>query len=48
VAIPVLLLINRQTLMGSHKAGMRENIGILAVVIFSFVTTYFAITELLT
>lgn len=46
VAIPVLLLINRQTLMGKHKAGMRENIGIWAVVLFSFVTSWFAITEL--
>lgn len=46
VAIPVLLLINRQTLMGKHKAGFRENIGILAVVLFSFVTSWFAITEL--
>ncbi len=46
VAIPVLLLINRQTLMGNHKAGLRENIGIWAVVLFSFVTSWFAITEL--
>jgi manganese transport protein len=48
VAIPILLLINRSRLMGINKASLRENIGILAVVIFSFVTTYFAITELLT
>ncbi len=46
VAIPILLLINRQTLMGKHKAGLRENIGIWAVVLFSFVTSWFAITEL--
>ena len=46
VAIPILLLINRKTLMGKHKASLRENIGIWAVVIFSFVTSWFAITEL--
>ena len=46
VAIPILLLINRQTLMGKHKAGLRENIGIWAVVLFSFITSWFAITEL--
>jgi Mn2+/Fe2+ NRAMP family transporter len=46
VAIPILILINRSTLMGKHKAGMHENFGIFLVVLFSFVTTYFAITEL--
>ncbi len=47
VAIPILLLINRKKLMGNHKAKLSENIGIWAVVIFSLVTTWFAITELL-
>jgi manganese transport protein len=47
VAIPVLLLINRAKIMGIHKANLRETIWIGAVVIFSLVTTYFAITELL-
>jgi manganese transport protein len=46
VAIPILLLINRAKLMKIHKATLRENIGIWAVIIFSFVTTWFAITEL--
>lgn len=46
VAIPILLLINRQKLMGNNKAGLRENIGIWAVVLFSFMTTWFAVTEL--
>jgi len=40
-------LINRKQIMGSHKAGIRENIGIWAVVLFSLMTTWFAITELL-
>lgn len=48
VAIPVLLLMNRPKLMGRHKASLRENIGVWAVVLFSLITTYFAITELFT
>lgn len=46
VAIPVLILINRKTLMGENKASLKENIGIWAVVLFSFMTAYFAIVEL--
>lgn len=47
VAIPILLLINRAKLMNVHKASLRENIGIWAVILFSFVTTWFAISELM-
>jgi hypothetical protein len=47
VAIPVLLLINRTKLMGTNKASLRENIGIFAVVLFSFMTAWFAITEMI-
>ena len=47
VAIPVLLLINRPKLMGNNKATLRENIGIFAVVLFSFMTAWFAITEMI-
>ena len=47
VAIPILLLINRKKLMGKNKANLMENIGIMAVVLFSFLTTWFAITELI-
>lgn len=46
VAIPILLLLNRAKLMKAHKATLRENIGIWAVILFSLVTTWFAITEL--
>lgn len=46
VAIPILLLINREKLMGKNKATLRENIGIWAVILFSFMTSWFAITEL--
>lgn len=47
VAIPVLLLINRGKLMGDNRASLKENIGIWAVILFSFVTSYYAIVELL-
>src|SRR5690554_2469852 len=47
VAIPILLLINKKGLMGKNQANMKENIGIWAVILFSLITTYFAITELL-
>lgn len=46
VAIPIVILINRSKLMGIHKATTKENIGIWAVILFSIITTYFAITEL--
>jgi len=46
VAIPIFILINRQNIMSSHKAGIKENIGIIAVILFSFLTTWFAIKEL--
>ncbi len=45
VAIPIILLINKQKLMGSHKAGTKLNIGIAAVILFSLVTAWFAIKE---
>ncbi len=46
VAIPILILINRKTLMGVNRATLKENIGIWLVVLFSFMTAYFAIVEL--
>ncbi len=47
VAIPILFLMNRKKLMGENKANPIENIGVLAVILFSFLTTWFAITELI-
>lgn len=47
VAIPILILVNRNDLMGKNKANFRENIGIWAVILFSFLTSYYAIAELL-
>ncbi|VAW24229.1 natural resistance-associated macrophage protein [hydrothermal vent metagenome] len=46
VAIPIFILINRQTIMKTHKATLKDNIGIMAVILFSFLTSWFAISEL--
>lgn len=43
VVIPVFLLINRKDIMGNHRATTGMNIGLIIVIIFSLVTTYFAI-----
>jgi len=47
VAIPIFILINRQNVMKKYKATLKDNIAILAVILFSFVTSWFAISELL-
>ncbi len=46
VTVPILLLINRSDLMGRNRSNLRENIGIWAVLLFSLITTWFAITEI--
>lgn len=46
VAVPILILINRADLMHQHRADRSENLGIAAVILFSFITTYFAVIEL--
>jgi Mn2+/Fe2+ NRAMP family transporter len=46
VTIPVLILINQSEIMGSHKANLKTNIGIFAVLLFGLVTTYFALVDL--
>ena len=46
VAIPILILLNRKSLMGAHIASTKDNIWIVAVIIFSLFTTYYAIAEL--
>jgi Mn2+/Fe2+ NRAMP family transporter len=45
VAIPIFVLINKKTLMHQYKAGTKLNIGILLVILFSLITTWFALTE---
>lgn len=47
VAIPVFLLINKKDLMHGHVAGMSQNLAIVAVILFSFITTWLAIIEFL-
>lgn len=45
VAIPIYFLMNRTSLMNEHKAKIGENIGVIAAIIFSLITTYYAIVE---
>jgi len=47
VAIPIFVLINKSKLMQKHKASTKLNIGIVAVILFSLLTSYFAIAEFL-
>lgn len=47
VAIPIFILINKKDLMNQHLASTRLNIGIVAVILFSLLTSYFAIAEFL-
>ncbi|MGF1559374.1 MAG: Nramp family divalent metal transporter [Flavobacteriaceae bacterium] len=47
VAIPIVILINRKNLMHKHKASNSLNIGIAAVILFSLITTWLAISEFL-
>jgi Mn2+/Fe2+ NRAMP family transporter len=46
VAIPIFILLNRKTLMGTHSATIKDNLWIAAVIVFSLFTTYYAIAEL--
>lgn len=47
VSIPILILLNNVSIMGKHKANLKANIGIVAVLIFGLITSYFAIVDLL-
>jgi Mn2+/Fe2+ NRAMP family transporter len=47
VAIPVMLLIMNKRLMGEHRANTKVKIGLMAVIIFSLITAYFAIIDLI-
>ncbi len=46
VAIPILFLIVNDNLMGENRAKLKIRLGIIAVIIFSLITTYFAIIDL--
>ncbi|MEX2591763.1 MAG: Nramp family divalent metal transporter [Anditalea sp.] len=45
VAIPIFFLINQKYLMKEHVAGSKMNIGLLAVILFSLITAYFAVAD---
>jgi len=45
VAIPVLILINNRMLMGDNKSTIKLNFGIIAVILFGLITSYFAISD---
>jgi Mn2+/Fe2+ NRAMP family transporter len=47
VAIPILVLLNRKKLMDTYISGWKMNLGVIAVVLFSFLTTYYAIADLI-
>lgn len=47
VAIPIFLLIRNRRLMGNYTAGTKMNAGLIAVILFSLITTYFAIIDLI-
>ena len=46
VAIPIFILMNRKKLMNKYVSNWKMNIGVIAVILFSFLTTYYAIVEL--
>lgn len=45
VAIPVFIIINNKTLMKEHVAGIKMNVGLIAVILFSLITSYFAVAD---
>ena len=45
VAIPIFILINKKSLMNVHVAGIKMNIGLVGVIIFSLITSYFAVID---
>jgi manganese transport protein len=45
VAIPIFILINRHSLMNNHVAGIKMNIGLVGVILFSLLTSYFAVAD---
>lgn len=45
VAVPIFILINKRTLMNQYKAKTALNVGIVAVILFSLITTWFALTD---
>jgi Mn2+/Fe2+ NRAMP family transporter len=46
VVLPIFFLINSEAVMGRYRAGAKMNVGLAAVLLFAFLTTYLAIAEL--
>ncbi len=47
VAIPVFILINKKELMGDYAANQKLNAGIFVVILFSLMTSWFAVADLI-
>jgi Mn2+/Fe2+ NRAMP family transporter len=47
VTVPILYLINSRSLMGEHSASPIMNFGIVCVLLFGLLTSYFAVAELI-
>jgi Mn2+/Fe2+ NRAMP family transporter len=47
VVVPIMILINRRSTMKAHTAGWKMNAGLAATFLFSLLTSYLAIAELL-
>ena len=45
VAIPIFILINRKSLMKDHVAGKMINISLVVIILYSLLTSYFAIAD---
>ncbi len=45
VAIPIFVLVNKAQLMHQYRADMKLNIGIIAVILFSLLTAWFALMD---
>ena len=45
VAIPIFILINRKSLMREYVAGRMMNIGLIVIILYSLLTSYFAIAD---
>lgn len=45
VVIPIFVLINKKHLMEDYRAKNKLNMGLIAIILFSLITSYFAISE---
>jgi Mn2+/Fe2+ NRAMP family transporter len=47
VTIPIIILINNRALMSGNGADQKMNVSLVAVLIFSLITSYFAVVDFL-